>query len=68
MVWVYSTLKSAKKITPIESLDKEVKRQMWGFVNEICAGKTSDQKRKIEVAKVFYVIEYFLNQQSSLLQ
>lgn len=62
MVWVYNALKSARKIKPIEELEIEVKKQMWGFVNEICAGKTDDQKRKIEVAKVFYVIEYFINE------
>jgi hypothetical protein len=65
MVWVYNTLKAAKKITPIENLEKEVKQKMWGFVNEICAGKTDDQKRKIEIAKVFYVIEYFMNENNN---
>lgn len=62
MCWVYSTLKSARKIVAIENLDKEVKKQMWGFVNEICQGKDVDKKRKIEICKTFYVIEYFINE------
>lgn len=61
MVWVYSELKRHDKIKPIENLEPADKKQMWGFIKEICAGKTDDQKRMIEVAKVFYVIEYFIN-------
>ncbi len=62
MVWIYSTLKGRKKIKPIEELDLDVKKQMWGFVKEICAGKTNDKERMVEVAKTFYVIEYFINE------
>lgn len=62
MVWVYSTLKKHRLIEPIESLDKETKNKMWGFVNEVCAGKLEDKQKKIEVAKTFYVIEYFINE------
>lgn len=62
MVWVYSTMKNAKVITAIESLDYDVKQQMWGFVNELCAGKEVDKNKRIEIAKVFYVIEYFINE------
>lgn len=62
MVWVYSELKKNNKIVPIENLAPEDKNNMWGFIKEICAGKTEDQKRMIEVCKVFYVIEYFLNE------
>jgi hypothetical protein len=64
MVWVYNTLKAAKKIKPIEELEIEDKKQMWAFINELCAGKTDDRKVKIEVAKVFYVIEYFIKEQN----
>jgi hypothetical protein len=62
MVWVYSTMINAKLLTPIELLDLEVKKQMWGFVNELCAGKEADKKRRIEIAKTFYIIEYFINE------
>lgn len=62
VVWVYSTMKVAKVITPIENLEYEVKQQMWGFVNELCAGKDVDKTAKIEIAKTFYVIEYFLKE------
>lgn len=65
MEWVYNTLVSAKKIGPIEKLEPDVKKQMWGFVNEICVGKGVDQKVKIEISKVFYIIEYFLNENKS---
>lgn len=64
MVWVYSTMVNAGKLTAIESLDLEVKKQMWGFVSEICAGKDVDKKRRIEIAKTFYIIEYFIKEQS----
>jgi len=62
MVWVYSTMVNNKILTPIDSLDLEVKKQMWGFVNELCAGKEADKKRRIEIAKTFYIIEYFINE------
>lgn len=62
MVWVYSTLKTAGLIMAIEGLEVDVKKQMWEFVNEICAGREVDKKSKIEIAKTFYVIEYFLNE------
>lgn len=64
MEWVYNTLVTAKKITPIERLDLDVKKQMWGFITEICAGKEVNKQVRIEIAKVFYIIEYFLKEQS----
>jgi hypothetical protein len=62
MVWFYAYLVSSKKAPPIEDLDLEVKKEMWAFVKEICAGKTKDSKRMKEIAKVFYLIEYFINE------
>jgi hypothetical protein len=62
MVWVYAEIKKHKKITPIEELDLADKKEMWAFVSELCAGKISDRKIKIEVLKVFYILEYFLNE------
>lgn len=62
MCWVYSELKRHKKLVSIEQLDKDVKKQMWAFVLEICKDKNADTKRMIEIAKTFYVIEYFLNE------
>lgn len=62
MVWIYYLLRNFKYIKPIEELDDDTKRQMWGFVNEVCAGKTNDPKRKKHIAMVFYAIEYFLNE------
>lgn len=62
MCWVYSVLKQHRKLVAIEKLEKEVKKQMWAFVLELCAGKNVDTKRMIEICKTFYVIEYFLNE------
>lgn len=62
MVWVYSTLKQHQVIAPIETLDTATKNKMWGFVNEVCEGKLYEKQKKIEVAKVFYVLEYFINE------
>lgn len=62
MVWIYSDLCFAKKLTKIEKLDKETKDGMWRNVKEMCAGKTDDQKKLIQICKAFYVIEYFLNE------
>lgn len=62
MCWVYSVLKQNKKIIPIENLEPWVKKKMWAFVKEVCNGKTDEQKRMIEVAKTFYVLEYFINE------
>jgi hypothetical protein len=65
MTWVYSTLKNAKKITPIEDLDIGAKKQMWAFVLEICNGRNYDKKRMLDICKTFYVIEYFLNEKTN---
>jgi hypothetical protein len=65
MVWVYSTLVGARKIMPIERLDVEVKKQMWAFVLEVCNGKEYDKKRMLEIAKTFYIIEYFIKEQQN---
>ncbi len=62
MCWVYSELKRHKKLIPIENLDIDVKKEMWKFVTEICTGKSMDKNRKIEIAKTFYTLEYFLKQ------
>lgn len=62
MCWVYSEMKKHKKIVAIELLDKKDKDEMWAFARDICAGKTNDKKRMVEVLKVFYTLEYFLNE------
>ena len=62
MVLIYGGLEGHKKIKPIEELDKEDKEKMWAFIKEVCAGKTNDKKRMIEIAKVFYTLEYFINE------
>ena len=62
MTWIYARLVGCKKAKKIEQLDPEVKKDMWIFVKEICAGKTDEKKRMIEIAKTFYVIEYFIKE------
>jgi hypothetical protein len=64
MVWVYNDLSRDKKLTRIEDLDQDTKKQMWNTVREMCAGKTDDKKIMIEIAKSFYLIEYFLNKRT----
>ena len=65
MEWVYNTLVTAKKITPIEKLELDVKKQMWGFITEICSGKEVSKQVRLEIAKVFYIIEYFLKENNN---
>lgn len=62
MIWIYHHLVCYKLIQPIEKLDKEVKQQMWGFILEIWDEKVKDKKKMIETCKVFYAIEYFINE------
>lgn len=64
MIWVYQHLIRFRGLTPIEKLDPEVKNKMWGTVKDICAGKTENKNLMIQVAKVFYTLEYFINQQT----
>jgi len=64
MVWIYNYLVGSKKAPKIEDLEKEVRTEMWAFVREVCAGKTKDKARMIEIAKVFYVLEYFINEKT----
>ncbi len=63
MRWVYSTMVAKRKIIPIESLQPEDKKQMWGFINELCVGKEVSKEIRIDIAKIFYIIEYFINEQ-----
>lgn len=62
MCWIYSDLCFAKKIVRMESLDKETKKRMWDNIRAMCDGKTDDKKILIQLCKVFYVIDYFLNE------
>ncbi len=62
MRWVYSTMVIRKKIIPIEKLELEDKKQMWGFINELCVGKEVSKDIRIDIAKIFYIIEYFLKE------
>ena len=62
MIWIYDTLRSRGKITPIEKLDHETKKQMWLFVLDVCKGRMNDLKKMKDIAKVFYTLEYFLNE------
>ncbi len=62
MIWIYCLLCNYGKITPIENLDKKEKEQMWRFVLDICNEHLVDKKIKTEMCRVFYTIEYFLNE------
>lgn len=62
LVWIYCLLINYKKIQPIESLPKEQKEQIWEFVKEICIEGHRQKEKMIQMVKVFYTIEYFLNE------
>jgi len=62
LVWIYCLLVNYGKLTAIELLEKEVKEKMWIFVKDVCSGKTDDIQRMKEIAKAFYVIEFFINE------
>lgn len=64
LVWVYNTLRQNKEIVPVENLELDVKRQMWGFINELCTGKEVGKEVRIEMSKAFYTIEYFLKEKT----
>lgn len=63
MKWVYGMLVSRNLITKMEDLPQDQKQSMWEFVKEICVGEHRTQQKMHEMAIVFYVIEYFLNEQ-----
>jgi hypothetical protein len=65
MCWIYTALVMYKGVTRIERLDKDVKEKMWLTVKDLCAGRVNDKLKMVEIAKVFYVIEYFLNEQNN---
>lgn len=62
MIWVYNDLCNTKKLARIESLPIEDKMKAWEFVLDICRGKEIEKKVKVEILKIFYVIEYFINE------
>jgi len=62
MLWIYNDLSKNGRFERIENLDAGTKKQMWATIKEICAGKTEDKEMLIEITKIFYVIEYFLNE------
>lgn len=63
MCWIYRSLVCYKNLIPIEKLDSDVKQKMWLTVKDLCAGRVEDKKKMVDIARVFYVIEYFLNEQ-----
>jgi hypothetical protein len=62
MKWIYHHLVKRKKVTPIEDLDIDSKKEMWNFIREVCLGKTNDLVIMKEVAIAFYALEYFINE------
>lgn len=64
MLWIYNTLVYKKKLLKFELLSDEAQQDVINFVNEQCGERAVDEKIKIEVGKVFYTLEYFLNENS----
>lgn len=61
--WIYRLLVNRKLLMPLEDLPQEQKESMWEFVKDICKGGDRIKEKMHEMAIVFYVIEYFLNEQ-----
>ena len=62
MDWIYKYVCKFRGIPKIEDLSLEQKADLWAFVKDICQGREVDQQRMIEIARVFYTLEYFLNE------
>lgn len=62
MIWIYKALVAYKGLTRIENLEPDVKQKMWLTVKDLVAGRLNDRQKLIDICKVFYVIEYFLNE------
>lgn len=62
MRWIYNDLVKAKRLQAIESYDAETKKRMWANVRDFCKGRTDDQKKMVDIAKVLYLIEYFIHE------
>jgi hypothetical protein len=65
MRWVYHYLVNKGIIVAIEKLEQKQKEDIWEFVKEVCEGKTTDKVKMLEIAKVFYLMEYFLNESNN---
>jgi hypothetical protein len=61
MRWIYNDMVKAKKLQAIECYDQDTKKKMWAAVKDLCGGRTDDQNKLIDIAKVLYLIEYFIN-------
>lgn len=60
MMMVYKSLLAAKKIQPLEEQPYEGKLHVWETAKEISNGRT-DKEGTIQLSKVLYTIEYYLN-------
>lgn len=63
MKWVYQLLVGRQLLVKIEDLSQEEKLSIWEFVKDICVGEHRTKEKMYQMAIVFYVIEYFLNEQ-----
>lgn len=62
MKWIYIDVCNYKKLSKIEDLPQDEKEALWSFVKDVCKGQTADVERMKDIARVFYIIEYFLNE------
>jgi hypothetical protein len=60
MMMVYRMLLSSKMIQPLEDQHYEGKLHVWETAKEIAAGRM-DKEGQIQLSKVLYTIEYYLN-------
>lgn len=62
MRWVYHGLVCNKRIIALELLPVDKQEDVKNFVEDICSGKDVNEVVKDEMAKVFYALEYFINE------
>ena len=59
--YVYSWCIGHKVFQPIENLEPDEKKELWIMTCEICKNYNYNKEQLIELAKIFYTLEYYLN-------
>lgn len=64
MRWIYHHMVSKKKVIAIEKYPLKQKQEIWDFVLEKCKSKCQNKTTLIEIAKIFCLIDYYINENS----
>lgn len=60
MMTVYKSLVHSKRLIALEEMPQDHKLQVWETAKEISNGRM-DKKGTIQLSKILYTIEYYLN-------